>query len=158
MYEEKIEQLKKLLKRAGSKVSAFKPNGAEFSNYVFEFGQAISKAELADPRAFEDFFDPEITHGDESVFTECRMFKYNDDNDYRTYLEMAKKHILMITYDDMFKAEIGIVLDGKYKDEVVYLSNEGGAWIFLTHMNFLDWLIGFYAHVLDGEPGRYISF
>lgn len=38
------------------------------------------------------------------------------------------------------------------------IQNEFGSHLIMTHMDFLDWFIGYYTHEMDHHPGRYIIF
>lgn len=125
------------------------------------FGQKVT---------FDDYFDDSDYFRDyEIVFPEYAKLKFNfeKDKNYWKYFECIRTHVLVFCYqDDYFKGELAIVLDGKHKDEVVYLMSEGGVTVTYTNKTFLEWLTGFYSHAMkkctlgnNGKPYvRYIFF
>ena len=56
------------------------------------------------------------------------------------------KHILIFSFEDYYRLAFGLALDGKYAGEVVYVPGEFSSNLILTHMNFLDWIKGYYEH------------
>ena len=112
----------------------------------------------------DDYFSTEVKKKEipreESVFIDYIEWKtFPDEDEYwGEYREGMMKHILLLSYEDYYRLEIGLVLDGKYKGEVVYIPHEFGSHLILTHMSFLDWFIGYYTHELDHHQGRYIFF
>ena len=119
---------------------------------------------------FDDYFDDsDYFRNYEIVFPEYAKLKFNyeKDRNYWKYFECIRTHVLVFCYqDDYFKGELAIVLDGKHKDEVVYLMSEGGVTVTYTNKTFLEWLTGFYSHAMkkctlgnNGKPYvRYIFF
>lgn len=106
----------------------------------------------------DDYLHPDIKTTDK--YQEELLFKdYMEIKDVPDeYPESIYKHILVLSFEDYYRGEIGIVLDGKLKGEVVYIPSDFSSNINLTHMNYLDWLIGYYTHELDKLPGKYFSF
>ena len=118
---------------------------------------------------FDDYFDDSDYFRDyEIVFPEYAKLKFNyeKDNNYWKYFECIRTHILVFSYNDYYKGELAIVLDGTHKDEVVYLWSEGCVTVTYTHKTFLEWLTDFYSHAMKkcalgnkGKPYvRYIFF
>ena len=110
----------------------------------------------------DDYFSSEVKKKDipkeDSVFTDYIEWKTVPDEYWGEYREGMMKHILLLSYEDYYRSEIGLVLDGKYKGEVVYIPHEFGLHLIMTHMSFLDWFIGYYTHELDHHTGSYIFF
>ena len=110
----------------------------------------------------DDYFSSEVKKKDipkeDSVFTDYIEWKTVPDEYWGEYREGMMKHILLLSYEDYYRSEIGLVLDGKYKGEVVYIPHEFGSHLIMTHMSFLDWFIGYYTHELDHHTGSYIFF
>ena len=110
----------------------------------------------------DDYFDSDIkekTNTNETlVFKDFIEWKPEPEGVWNEYRESMLKHLLLLSYGDYYRTEIGLVLDGKYVGEVVYIPHDFGSHLILTHLNFLDWMIGYYAHELEHKPGKYIFF
>ena len=112
----------------------------------------------------DDYFSPEVKKKDipkeDPFFTDYIEWKSFPDEDkyWDEYRECMMKHTLLLSYEDYYRLEISLVIDGKYRGEVVYIPHEFGSHLIMTHMDFLDWLIVYYTHELDHHPGRYIFF
>lgn len=112
----------------------------------------------------DDYFSPEVKKKDipkeDPFFTDYIEWKSFPDEDkyWDEYRECMMKHTLLLSYEDYYRLEVSLVIDGKYRGEVVYIPHEFGSHLIMTHMDFLDWLIGYYTHELDHHPGRYIFF
>lgn len=98
----------------------------------------------------DDYFDPEIKKDvamiGVAVFTDYIEWKTVPEEQLNKYRESMMKHILIFSFEDYYRLEFGLALDGKYAGEVVYVPGEFSSNLILTHMNFLDWIKGYYEH------------
>ena len=113
-------------------------------------------ASNVDNMVFEDYIDADTNN------LKFSSLKEIDFNAYCSYLNEFRKHMLIVDFYVDIGTEYGIVLDGKYKDEVVYFcQNIETSDVLFTHYSFLDWILDYYRKLLSCElngSGWYTMF
>lgn len=121
----------------------------ELVSYYSDLADIDSKISCgSDEKEFDDYLNL-----DTNKFIYGDLYSFNLD-EYNIVDRRMRDHLLVFSYYHDTNTDYAIVLDGIYKDQVVYFNSHS---FLLTHMSFLDWLIAFYETALECKKYYFLS-
>ena len=101
-----------------------------------------------DDKVFDDYLD---LKNNKFIYSDL----YSDETDeFAVFDRKMRNHLLVFSYYHDTFTDYAIVLDGRYKDQVVYSNSHR---FLLTQMSFLDWLTAYYEIALECKKYYFLS-